>query len=115
VSDSRVPLTPLIIAWRAAHAVISLGFLGSIAYIWWCAVTGRRGRPLVWVIAALAAEGAAVALNRGDCPLGPLGERIGDPVPLFELVLGPRAAKVAIPALGGITAAGVVLLAVRRR
>ncbi len=67
-----------------------------------------------WAVASLAAEGAVVALNHGDCPLGPVGERIGDPVPLFELVLSPAAARHAIPALGGVTALGLGVLAARR-
>jgi hypothetical protein len=108
-------LTPAVLAWRTGHALIALGFLASIAYIWWCALTGNRGPPLRPAVAALAAEGALVAANRGDCPLGGLGERIGDPVPLFELVLPPRAARLAVPALGGVTAAGVALLAIRSR
>jgi hypothetical protein len=53
--------------------------------------------------------------DRGDCPLGAVGERIGDPVPLFELVLTPRAARRAVPVLGGVTAAGFGLLAIRAR
>jgi hypothetical protein len=56
-----------------------------------------------------------VAANRGDCPLGPLGDRIGDEVPLFELVLPRRAAKAAIPVLGAVTGAGLIALAVRSR
>ena len=57
------------------------------------------------------AEGTFVGANHGDCPLGPLQARLGDPVPLFELVLSPAAARRAVPALGLITAAGLVLLA----
>jgi hypothetical protein len=60
---------------------------------------------------SLVAEGAVVAANHGDCPLGAVGERIGDPVPLFELVLSPRAAKLAVPVLGGVTVAGLAMLA----
>jgi hypothetical protein len=108
-------LTPAIVAWRAAHALIASGFLASIGYVWWCALTGRRGRLLRPAIAALAGEGVIVAANGGDCPLGPMGDRIGDPVPLFELVLPPRAARLAIPALGAVAAAGVGLIAVRGR
>jgi hypothetical protein len=44
-----------------------------------------------------------------------LQERLGDPVPLFELVLSPRAAKQAVPTLGVIAAAGLALLVVRGR
>jgi len=62
-------------------------------------------------VVALAAEGTVVGLNGGDCPLGPIGERVGDEVPLFELVLPPRAAKLAVPVLGAVAATGIALLA----
>jgi hypothetical protein len=70
---------------------------------------------LALAIASLAGEGVLVVANRGDCPLGPLGERIGDQVPLFELVLPPRAARLAVPVLGGVTAFGVGVVAARSR
>jgi hypothetical protein len=105
--------SPLILAWRAGHAALALGFLASIAYVWRCALSGRRGPLLRAAVAALLAEGALVAANRGDCPLGGIGERIGDPVPLFELVLPPRAARLAVPILGIVTAAGIALLGAR--
>jgi hypothetical protein len=107
-------LRPAVLVWRAAHGVIAVGFLASIAYVWWCALTGRRGPWLRRAIAALAGEAVLVATNHGDCPLGPVGDRVGDAVPLFELVLSPRAARRAIPALGLFTAAGIGLLAARR-
>ena len=106
-------LPPAVVAWRAAHGLIAAGFLTSIGYVWWCALSGRRGRLLRPVIAALVGEGALVVANRGDCPLGGVGDRIGDPVPLFELVLSPRAARLAVPTLGVLTAAGLGLLATR--
>ena len=87
------------------------GFLFSIAYVWLCALTGRRGALLRIAVTALAGEGVVVIANRGDCPLGGLQGRLGDPVPLFELVLSPRAARRVVPLLGLITAAGVALLA----
>jgi hypothetical protein len=66
---------------------------------------------------ALIAEGALVAANHGDCPLGPLQDRLHDPVPLFELALSPAAARRAIPALGVVAGAGILLaqLSGRRR
>ncbi len=102
-------LSPLARAFRLAHALIAVGFLAAIAHVWRCALTGRRDRLLRWSIASLAAEGAVVALNRGDCPLGPLQARVGDPVPLFELVLSPRAAGRAVPVLGAVAACGILL------
>jgi hypothetical protein len=107
----RRPLSPAALALRTAHAAITLAFLGAIAYVWWCALTGRRDRRAVLAATALVAEGTVVALNHGDCPLGPLQERAGDPTPLFELVLSPRAAKRAVPVLGAVAGAGILLLA----
>lgn len=110
-----VALTPAIAVWRLAHGAITAGFLAAIAVIWSAAITGRRGRWLRPAIAAIAGEGVVVALNHGDCPLGPMGEHVGDPVPFFELLLSPRAARRAIPALGGFTALGIALVAARGR
>ena len=106
-------LTPAALAFRAVHTLIAASFLTAIGFIWWCALTGRRDRLLRVAVGALAGEGMLVVANHGDCPLGPLQDRLGDPVPLFELVLSPRAARWAVPALGGVTVAGVALLARR--
>ena len=102
-------------AFRAAHAAIAVEQLLAIAYVWWCALSGRRDRLLRIAAATLIGEGVLVSANRGDCPLGGLQDRLGDPVPLFELVLSTRAAKRAVPTLGAITAAGLVLVVVRGR
>lgn len=114
-SSARAHLPPVVIAWRAGHGAIAIAFVASIAYVWWCALTGRRGPLLRAAITGLIGEGGFVAANHGDCPLGGLGERIGDPVPLFELVLPPRFARRAVPALGAFTALGLALLAARSR
>jgi hypothetical protein len=66
-------------------------------------------------VGALVGEGALMVANRGDCPLGGLQERLEDPVPLFELVLSPKAAKAAVPVLGAISAGGIALVALRVR
>jgi hypothetical protein len=100
-------------SFRVFHAAIAVEQLLAIAYVWWCALSGRRGRLLHMAAASLIGEGVLVSANRGDCPLGGLQERLGDPIPLFELVLSPRAAKRAVPTLGAITVAGLVLLVVR--
>ena len=101
------------LAFRTFHAAIAAEQLFAIAYVWWCAITGRRGRLLRVAAASLIGEGVLVAANRGDCPLGGVQERLGDPVPLFELVLSPSAAKRAVPTLGAIAGAGLVLMVVR--
>jgi hypothetical protein len=46
--------------------------------------------------------------------MGPLQRRLGDPVPFFELVLPPRAAKAAIPILAAVSVVGIALVVVRK-
>jgi hypothetical protein len=87
--------------------------LASIIHIWRCALSGRRDRLLDAAAASIAAESVLIVLNRGDCPLGSLQERAGDPIPLFELVLPPRAAKAAVPVLGAVALGGIALVASR--
>jgi hypothetical protein len=107
------------LAFRAGHTAIAIEQLLAIAYVWWCALTDRRDRLLRIAVATLLIEGVLVVANRGDRPLGGLQQRLGDPVPLFELVLSPRAspraARWAVPTLGAITAAGLALLVVCSR
>ena len=76
--------------------------------------TRRRDRRLWASIAFLSIEGAGLIVGGGDCPMGPLQAQIGDPVPFFELVLPPRAAKVAVPILAGLSVAGFLAVALRR-
>lgn len=101
--------------FRGLHGLIAVVFLLAIVYVWWCALTGRRDRWLRAAVAALVTEGVFVTANRGDCPLGGLQDCLGDPVPLFELVLSPSAARRAVPVLGAVTATGIGLLLHRAR
>jgi hypothetical protein len=94
-------------AFRVAHGVWSVAQLISLAYIWTCAITGRRDRYLVGTIGFLAVEGGALVVGHGDCPMGPRQAAWGDPVPFFELVLPPRAAKAAVPILATISVSGI--------
>ena len=100
--------------FRVAHALIGLLDLVGLGYLWACALTGRRDRLLRLSVAALLVEGVALVVGPGNCPLGPLQRRLGDPVPLFELVLPRRAAKAAVPVLVAISAAGMALIVIRR-
>ena len=111
LADGRGKLSRPALAFRIAHAGVAGAFLLAIAYVWWCALTGRRGRLLGAVIAALTVEGVLVLANGGKCPLSGLQARVGDPVPLFELVLPPRVASCVVPVLGAVTAVGVAGLA----
>jgi hypothetical protein len=102
-------------AFRVVHTVWSVAGLGTLAWIWVCVLTGRRDRALAASVGFLALEGGALVIGRGNCPMGPLQAEWGDPVPFFELVLPPRAAKAAIPILAGATLAGFVGLVVAPR
>jgi len=101
-------------AFRIGHLVIAAIELSSVGYVWACAITRRRDKALLVALGLLSAQGVGLLIGRGNCPLGPLQQRLGDPVPLFELVLPSRAAKAAVPALFAVTMAGVLALALRR-
>jgi hypothetical protein len=100
-------------AFRVAHAGFSVLQLASLGYVWFCAATRRRDRVLTASSAALLLEGAALWVGRGDCPFGPFQAKLGDPVPLFELLLPKRAAKAAIPVLLVVAVAGLVGVVLR--
>jgi hypothetical protein len=100
-------------AFRVAHAAFSIVQLAALAYVWFCAATRRRDRAAAMSAAALLIEGAALVVGRGDCPFGPMQAKLGDPVPLFELLLPRRAAKAAIPALFVVAVGGLAGLLLR--
>ena len=100
-------------SWRVIHAAWSQAGLASLAYLWACALTGRRDRRLAAALGLLSAEGVGLLIGRGDCPMAPLQARFGDPVPFFELVLPPRAARAAVPVLAVATVAGMLGVALR--
>jgi hypothetical protein len=99
--------------FRVAHFAWGGTNLVALAWIWRSAITGHRDRYVAWSMALLGAEGVALMIGRGDCPFGPFQSRLGDPVPMFELVLPPRAAKAAIPLLTVVSLVGVAVVAAR--
>jgi hypothetical protein len=109
MTDERQPLSRGAVALRVGHTAIAFVELSCLGYIWTCALTGRRGHLLYGAIGVLAAEGVGLVIERGNCPLGPLQQRLGDPVPLFELVLPPVLSRRAVPILAGISGAGIAL------
>ena len=100
-------------AFRIAHVVWGIVALQALAYIWACAIGRRRGLRLWASVTFLLVQGMALAIGRGNCPFGPYQRRLGDPVPMFELVLPPRAAKAAIPVLLVVSVAGMVAVLMR--
>jgi hypothetical protein len=107
--DERQRLSRGALALRAGHTAIAVVELSCLGYVWTCAITRRRDRLLRGAIGILAVEGAGLVIGRGDCPLGPLQQRLGDPVPLFDLVLPPAWARRAVPILAGISGVGIAL------
>ena len=101
------------VGFRIAHVVWGLVEIGALTYVWRCALFRRRDRYLWASITLLLVQGAALVVGRGNCPLGPHQRQLGDPVPMFELVLRPRAAKAAIPVPFAVAVAGMAAVLVR--
>lgn len=106
-------LPPAALAFRLAHIAWGVVAMGALANVWAHAVRRTRSRILWAGIAMLSAQVVGLIFGRGDCPLGPFQRQLGDPVPMFELFLPPRAAKAAVPVLSVIGVAGLVLLLLR--
>jgi len=100
--------------WRVVHTGWSIGQLASLAYVWECVLLRRRNDRLWATLSFLLVEGGALVVGRGDCPMGRRQESWGDRVPFFELILPPRAAKAAVPALALVSIAALLGVVVRR-
>ena len=101
-------------AFRIAHVAWGVVAMTALAHIWRCATFRRRDRALWPSVAFLLVQGGALVIGRGNCPFGPFQRQLGDPVPMFELALPPRAAKAAIPVLFVVSVSGIVAVAIRR-
>jgi hypothetical protein len=114
VTPGRGPLPWAARAYRVAHVAWGIAQLTALGRVWASAL-GRRRDGWFWAaMAFLGVQGAGLAAGRGDCPMTPVQRRLGDPVPMFELVLPPRAAKAAVPVLAGVAIAGALLALGRR-
>jgi hypothetical protein len=99
--------------FRLAHGVWGALNLAGLAYVYRSAARRERDVYLAASMALLSAEGVALIIGRGDCPFGPFQTRLGDPVPMFEWVLPPRAAKAAVPLLTVISLVGFAAVFLR--
>jgi hypothetical protein len=106
-------LPPGALGFRIAHIAWGVVELGALTHVWSSALLRHRDRWLGVSIGFLLVQGAALVVGRGNCPFGPFQRQLGDPVPMFELALPPRAAKAAIPVLFGVAVAGIVALLMR--
>jgi hypothetical protein len=98
---------------RTLHGAITLVFLTAIAEVWRAAVTGDATLVTAAAAGLLVAEGMLVVAAGGNCPLGPAWRRLGDETPFFELLVGPRLAPHAIPALSAAVVAALAILGAR--
>lgn len=94
-------------AFRVFHVLVGVVMLTALGNVWRAALLRRRDAALGVSVGALLVQGAGIVIGRGNCPLGPLQAQAGDPVPCFELVLPPRAAKAAFPVLLAVTVVGL--------
>jgi hypothetical protein len=100
-------------AFRVAHLLAGVVNMSALGYVWLSAVRRRRDKSLAASVGVLSAEGLALVIGRGNCPFGPFQESLGDPVPMFELFLPPRAAKAAVPILTILVLTGFAAVALR--
>jgi len=106
-------LPPKAKAFRIAHVLAGIVNLTALGYVWLSAVRRRRDSALVASVSVLAAEGLALVVGHGNCPFGSFQRSLGDPVPMFELFLPPRAAKAAIPVLTVVVLAAFLAVLMR--
>jgi len=99
--------------FRIAHGTWGAFNMVGLALVWRAGITRRRDRRVYASAALLLSEGAALVAGRGDCPFGPFQKSLGDPVPMFEWFLPPRAAKAAIPVLTFVALGGLILVWLR--
>jgi len=98
---------------RLAHGLIAVFFVACIGAVYYAGLTGRVSLATYLAVAALLVEGIVVLLNNGNCPLGAIHRRVGDPKPLLELFLPPPLAKKGIPLAAFLTMIGFLLLLFR--
>ena len=96
-------------AYRVAHLAWGVGQLAALGRVWATALGAGRGGMFWPAVGFLGIQGVGLAAGRGDCPMTPVQRRLGDPVPMFELLLPPRAAKAAVPVLAAVAALGMGL------
>ncbi len=99
---------------RFFHGIFALYFICCIIYLYYAAITANFNFLLILALISLSLEGIAVfILNKGDCPLIYIQNKLGDNIPFFELFLPKKAAKQAVPFFSILTWLAVILLSIR--
>ena len=94
---------------RLVHALVALVFLGCLALVFYCGLTGRYHPLLIAAMVALAVEGALVWWNGGKCVLAGLHRRYGDDKDFFGLFLPPPVLPYVFPFCFVLTLLGICL------
>jgi len=103
----------IVYAIRTFHFLIGITMTASVTYLWYAALYRRYDWWLALSLVALAVQGVALMLNKGDCPLGNVSARYGDRKTLFELVAGKQYAIHGMRNFGIFIALGIIVLVVR--
>jgi len=98
---------------RLIHGFVAIFFLTCVGMVYYSGITGRVGLASYLAVLALLVEGIVVLLNKGNCPMGMIHRRVGDPKTLLELFLPPRLAKKGIPFAAFVAFIGFLLLLFR--
>lgn len=95
---------------RSVHTVFALFFLTCLGYIYYCGFTGQISWVSWAAVGVLIAEGLALWINGGKCPLTSLQHKLGDDRAFFDLLLPTRILPYVIPFFVVVTIIGVILL-----
>ncbi len=95
---------------RTLHGIFAVFFIFLIGYLYYALIAGRTDWTVWAAVILLIAEGAAMALNGGRCPLAFLHERYGDDKGFFDLWVPPKLLPLVVPFLTALTTIAVLWL-----
>jgi hypothetical protein len=103
-------MTVKIFLIRFLHGMITIFFIGCLAYIYYAGITDKPDPIAYGACFLIAIEGLVVTINKGNCPLGYIHKNAGDDKTFFELFLPKPIAQKAVPFLGLVAIIGFLLL-----
>jgi len=104
----------LIAAIKVVHLALFLLLAAAVLHVFFCGVSGRRGRLLAWSVALCAFELVVLAANHWRCPLTTLAERLGArDGAVASLFLPGWSLRFVFPAFGALFAVGLALVGLR--
>jgi hypothetical protein len=103
-----------LVAIKTGHSAAFLVVLGSILWLVWTGITGRRDRSVAVAAVLVGGETAVFVVNGGVCPLTPLAERHGARRGGVSDIFLPDAVARTIPIWSSALVVVAVLLHLRR-